>query len=320
MSEYSIIGTQSILGFFCYSLLETCSVFFVPSTFVWLNVCTKWIETEELEGEEWRLSFTPPIPNFFWWSRLSLSRLSDGNVSLLPGQQWHIIYLQETIPLFIFKLNIPLGYYIAATWDCISPTWMPAKTDTSLLLDSNLISPNWGMNRPPCSTRAHTYGNVTLHSKWPAEPPDLAPHCEFEGNGSMCSCEPICQRNQKSVPFILPRVRHSTRHMIAYGTSFDSAPFYTPRCIWPGTARSQILTWGPGLISVKWGRVNPRLPIAWSGFLSIVSCGLVLLELWLICAWGRFFFFFFYSKHQKHEGKKHLDPSLILASSLKPQI
>lgn len=165
----------------CYLLFETCFIFFVPSTFVWLNVCTKWIETEEWEREEWRLSFTPPIPNFFWWSQHSMSRLSDGNVSSLPGQQWHIIYLQETIPLFIFKLNIPLGYYIAATWDCISPTWMPAKTDTSLLLDSDLISPNWGMNRPPllgsglhlrqCYIAHKVTGRTTETTE--------APRCEF---------------------------------------------------------------------------------------------------------------------------------------------
>lgn len=198
---------QSILALFLLADIWSPFLFYIsfaPSTFVWLNVCTKWIETEEWEGEEWRLSFTPPIPDFSWWSQHSLSRLSDGNVSLLPGQQWHIIYLQETIPLFIFKLNIPLGYYIAATWDRISPAWIPAKTDTSLLLDSNLISPNWRMNRPPCSTRVHTYSGVTLHSKWPAEPLSLGlPIVSFKEN-SMCIPVSSFVRETKERVFLFP--------------------------------------------------------------------------------------------------------------------
>lgn len=136
--------------------------------------------------------------------------------------------LQETIPLFIFKLNIPLGYYIAATWDCISPTWIPAKTDTSLLLDSNLISPNWRMNRPPCSTRAHTYGNVTSLSMWPAEPPRLGSPWWVLRKRLDAFLWAHLSAKAKECVFYSP----SMRHPIAYGASFDSAPFYAPRCIW----------------------------------------------------------------------------------------
>lgn len=36
-----------------------------------------------------------------------LSRLHGCNQYLLSGQQWHIIYLQETIPVFMYELNMP---------------------------------------------------------------------------------------------------------------------------------------------------------------------------------------------------------------------
>lgn len=40
-----------------------------------------------------------------------LSRLGDCNQYLLSGQQWHIIYLQETIPVFMYELNMPRRHH-----------------------------------------------------------------------------------------------------------------------------------------------------------------------------------------------------------------
>ena len=41
----------------------------------------------------------------------SLSRLGGCNQYLLSGQQWHVIYLQETITVFMYELNMPRRHH-----------------------------------------------------------------------------------------------------------------------------------------------------------------------------------------------------------------
>lgn len=74
-------------------LKKHCNQFFISSIFLWLK--------EKIH--KYISFFSKPV--------YRLSRLGGCNQYLLSGQQWHIIYLQETIPVFMYELNMPRRHH-----------------------------------------------------------------------------------------------------------------------------------------------------------------------------------------------------------------
>ena len=74
-----------------------------------------------------------------------LSRLCGCNQYLLSGQQWHIIYLQETIPVFMYELNMPRRH----RWR-LHICNRSSRKDWHTAVNSiqTWLGPNWRMNAP----------------------------------------------------------------------------------------------------------------------------------------------------------------------------
>lgn len=106
------------------------NLFFISSIFLLQNVAQKKIHK--------RISFySKPV--------CCLSRLCGCNQYLLSGQQWHIIYLQETIPVFMYELNMPRRH----RWR-LHICNRSSRKDWHTAVNSiqTWLGPNWRMNAP----------------------------------------------------------------------------------------------------------------------------------------------------------------------------